>query len=145
MLCLLFLNENRTNLLTFIVGTHMNSFSEAIPVSTHSMFPHKRHDKQLSWTARMTASITFMNLNALVYLEALTLFVTKVLINWSITSHFSFTSSTCLLLNGSLILIFTSSLPPTDLRPSVNYKGKPMNAYLCIFNITQFTERNLMC
>lgn len=41
---------------------------------------------------------------------------------WSIISHFSFTSSTCLFTNGSLILILTSSFPPTAFLPSINWK-----------------------
>ena len=46
----------------------------------------------------------------------------KALSKWSIISHFSFVSSTCLLVKGSRILIFTSNFPPTDFLPSVNYR-----------------------
>ena len=48
-------------------------------------------------------------------------FEPKVRINWSMTSHFSLLSSTCRPLNGSRTLTLTSSLPPTDFRPSINW------------------------
>ena len=48
-------------------------------------------------------------------------FEPRVRINWSMTSHFSLLSSTCRPLNGSRTLTLTSSLPPTDFRPSINW------------------------
>ena len=39
---------------------------------------------------------------------------------WSITSHFSCTCSTCFVRIGLRIRTFTSSFPPTDLRPSIS-------------------------
>jgi len=39
---------------------------------------------------------------------------------WSITSHFSCTCSTCFVRIGLRIRTFTSSFPPTGLRPSIS-------------------------
>lgn len=53
-------------------------------------------------------------------------FGSRVLRNLSITSHFSFTSSTCFPFNGSRIRNLTSSLPPIVFLPSINWNHTVM-------------------
>lgn len=64
--------------------------------------------------------------------------LSMVLKNWSITSHFSLVSSTCLLLNGSRIRNFTSSLPPNVFLPSVICQSQKIKKHISIIMVNNF-------